>query len=116
MRILLIPLALLAQAAGGLRWLLWPISDPQDRARRRDCWGWLSPEMEPHWRTLAAATGFSGRYEAMKNIVSEWTRLDAQRGSKIILAWLLLLGIGSLGAVLVLHFVLSAVGFGPLAR
>lgn len=89
MRALLIPLALLAEAIGGVYWLVygfWWGSDAQDRARSKYLFGWLDPALYDAWRQLETSFG----YESLKNLVSEYTRLDPQRAAKLGLAgWLI---------------------------
>lgn len=82
-RKLLVPVVLLAGAKSFTQWLKLPSnptdqSDIQDKNRLKDFFGWLSPAMEEHWQTWEAKRS----YHNMKNIGSEWVRLDAQRGYK----------------------------------
>lgn len=46
-----------------------------------NCFGWVAPEMMPHWRRLLSfsPTDF---FHAAVNIRVEWTRLDPQRAAK----------------------------------
>lgn len=101
--------ALIAQTIGGLRWELLPIKDPTDLARKKNLWGWHDPALDPHWQRVADAKTLHDYYEALKNVVSEWARLDpnpsaiGQRATKIILAWAFLtsaaLGLITIAAV-----------------
>jgi hypothetical protein len=93
--------AVAAQAIGGLRWLLLPISNTQDQQRQANSWGWHDPAMDEHWRRVEVARGLHVTFEALKNVTSEWTRFDpagspGQRGSKILLGWAALAVIAAL--------------------
>lgn len=70
MRLLLAPLILLLSALG------FPALDAY---RRKNCYGWLSPDMDEHWRRLFSERSF----HAAKNVMSEWVRLDPQRAGKL---------------------------------
>lgn len=86
MKMLWIPLALLAAACGGLYWLVygfWFGGDAQDRARARYFFGWTDPARAGDYATLKAAKGIGGHYEALKNLASEWARSDPQRAVKL---------------------------------
>lgn len=52
-----------------------------DDERRAHCYGWLSPEMEPHWQRLFEWKWGDIQHDA-KNVLAEWTRLDPQRAAK----------------------------------
>jgi hypothetical protein len=83
MRKLMVPVVMLAGAKSFTQWLKLPAipTDPtevQDKNRLKDFYGWLSPEMEVHWQTWEQDRS----YHNLKNIGSEWVRLDAQRGYK----------------------------------
>lgn len=83
MRFLLIPFVLFVAA----------LSFPALEAfRRAHCYGWLAPEMEPHWERL-----FRERTQhAAKNVMSEWVRLDPQRAGKLFSFALLVVILGVL--------------------
>ena len=72
-------------------WLVQLISgrlDDRDRARLRYGLGWWSPEMRPHWRRARASLTNEEDFwgHALTNVGVEWTRLDPQRGWKVLAA------------------------------
>ena len=85
LRLVLAPLIVLLAALG------FPALDAY---RRKNCYGWLSPHMDEHWHRLYVERSF----DAAKNIMSEWVRLDPQRAGKLF-SFLLVLSI-ILGVVL----------------
>lgn len=72
-RFLLVPLILLLSALSFLR---------LESYRRAHAYGWLSPDMEPHWQRLFATKWGSIQHDA-KNVLSEWCRQDPQRAGKL---------------------------------
>jgi len=101
LKLLLLPWAFLAAAAGGGYWMVygfWFGSDAQDRTRDNGLFGWLVPAMDPHFRRfaeeMAAARWYQWPhiiYENLKNLASEWDRLDAQRAVKLLCLVMLVL-------------------------
>lgn len=97
--VLLFPWVMLAAAAGALYWLVWTLpfgKNVEDKERLADVAGLVGPEMEPNWLRLQdSVPDIHDTYEALKNIMSEWVRLDAQRGGKFLslLSLLLLVGL-----------------------
>lgn len=97
--VLLLPWVMLAAAAGGIYWLVWTLPfghNEDDKERLADVAGLVGPEMEQHWQRLTdSVPDIHDTYEALKNIMSEWVRLDAQRGGKFLslIAFLLLIGL-----------------------
>ena len=71
MRLLLAPVILICAALG------FPALEA---ARRANCYGWTSSEMEPHWQRLF---DLNHPFHDAKNIMSEWVRLDPQRAGKL---------------------------------
>lgn len=82
-------------------WLFMARSkEPERSAKWHYGWGLWDPRMKPHWDRLWGAIGDLGWYfdwfgivglgkwvhaisEAMKNLGSEWARLDAMRAFKV---------------------------------
>ena len=84
-RFILAPLVLLLAALSFLR---------LESYRRAHAYGWLSPEMEPHWQRFFAER----TQHAAKNVLTEWVRLDPQRAGKLFSFLLIVVAI--LGVVL----------------
>lgn len=53
---------------------------PEKEGMWADRWGWTGPGMAEHWDRYFAAPR---DVEAVKNLGSEWARLDAQRAYKV---------------------------------
>lgn len=67
-------------------------------SRYRQWCGWLDSAMNEHWiRLFKERTGHAAR-----NILTEWTRLDPQRASKLFSFLLMLSIIGNIWLLLVL--------------
>lgn len=80
MRAILVPFAILASAYGFGAWIVgWFRSKPEPREEFARFFGWLSPEMAPHWSRLWSDWRV---LHNLKNLTTEWTRLSAQRASK----------------------------------
>jgi len=91
-----ISLSLLAAGIGGIYWLVfgfWFGRNQQDKGRARYLFGWNDPAMSAYWTRLSAVRWFHIHdwYEALKNVASEWTRLDPQRAVKLGMATLMIL-------------------------
>lgn len=64
---------------------------PKDTERLEDFWGFLSPEMQPHWNRFVERDTWlnwrelvkGGVFKAFVNVLVEWTRLDSQRAVKV---------------------------------
>lgn len=100
MKTLYVPQALLAAGAGGLYWLgygFWFGGDAQDRARAQHFFGWTDPARAGDYATLYATQGIGARYEALKNLASEWARSDPQRAVKLGMAGFILAAVLSVG-------------------
>lgn len=72
-------LALVVIVAGAWSWLAdnllaW---HPSRSEMQRACWGWLSPAMTPHWQRVA--DGNESLFHVLKNVGTEWARLDSER-------------------------------------
>lgn len=85
-------------------WLVWTrylfgTNSPDNERMLADGWGWWSAGMDPHWTRLwDPAQPFC---EALKNLYSEWCRLDPERAGKvgsflIGWSWILAFGLGFL--------------------
>jgi hypothetical protein len=79
-----------------IRWLL-DRPKPSDERMLADCFGWCSEAMAPHYDRVAAVwQGAPLRpgdhlYHVLKNCLTEWIRLDAQRAMKAVTALVALL-------------------------
>lgn len=49
----------------------------------QDSWGWTGTSMQPHWDRLFLNPNKERWVELVKNIGSEWARLDAERAYKV---------------------------------
>lgn len=81
-RILLLPLVYLACA---FSWASYVAGRPADKeVYWRDAWGWLSPEMEPHWRLLfdRGDPARGSTFHELKNIGAEYCRAWPQTAAK----------------------------------
>jgi hypothetical protein len=72
--------------AGAFSWGTYAVRGVPDdkKAMWKNCWGWLSPQMEEHWDMLAD-TEFPGRkstFHELKNIGSEYCRVWPQTAYK----------------------------------
>jgi len=79
----LVPRIVLDGASSFADWLMLPdqplsAADQADRRRLQDFDGLFSPEMQPHWDAFASHPN----KHYLKNIGSEWVRLDPQRAYK----------------------------------
>ena len=82
LRILTLPLVYLACA---LSWASYFAGRPADKqVYWRNAWGWLSPEMEPHWRLLfdRRAPERGSTFHELKNIGAEYCRAWPQTAAK----------------------------------
>jgi hypothetical protein len=79
-KVLLIPVIVTVSAISFVT--QWRSPDNQlDAERRRKLAGWLGPDMEPHWQRLFEWRWGDIRHD-MRNVMSEWVRLDPQRAGK----------------------------------
>ena len=79
-RVLLIPAVYIACGYSWLTYLVFGF--PDDKAHMpKDFWGWLGSSMAPHWADWEARD--KGVFHELKNLGSEWVRLDAQRAAKL---------------------------------
>jgi hypothetical protein len=82
LRLPLLPLVWLACAWS---WLTYFGARPADKeVYWRHAWGWLSPEMEPHWTMLldSSAPGRGSAFHELKNIGAEYCRAWPQTAAK----------------------------------
>lgn len=82
-RIAIIPALVCAGAWSWLTYLMGT-SDPFRKSQLADSWGYLGAGMAPHWARLAdrADPEYLSAFHSLKNIGSEWARLDPQRAYK----------------------------------
>ena len=105
-RLALLPVVALA---GAFSWATYFVNGVPDDKKSywANCWGWLSPEMEPHWIVLADkhTPGRKSTFHEIKNIGSEYCRAFAQTAYKAgsLLLWL------SLGLAALIGFLTGAV-------
>jgi hypothetical protein len=79
-------LAIVVLGAGAFSWgdTLEGTKTEKDQGRMKYWWGWTSLEMQEHWERLAdpKSEDYGSWYHSLKNIGSEWARLDPQRAYK----------------------------------
>ena len=86
-RILLAPVVI---ACGFWSWIgFFTTKNLQDQRRFGNCWGWLDPRLEPQWALFSTST--DSAYELLKNMGSEWAKLDGQRAYKA-MSFLMVIG------------------------
>ena len=98
-RLALLPLIVVLSAISFVKQSLAP-DNQLDANRRKHFWGWLSPEMEEHWKRLMNPKhpDYGSFNHSAKNVLAEWVTLDPQRAGK---AFSLLLFVAFLAGVLV---------------
>ena len=80
--LLLFPVIIVLSAVSFIQQTTRP-SDQLDKLRRRNYFGWLSPQMVEHWNRLFSVP-ISLWYHSAKNVLAEWVALDPQRAGKLL--------------------------------
>lgn len=93
-RVVLIPVVI---AVGAFSWfsIIDGTKNAQDKSRTFSLWGWLDSRLDSQWDLFKSN---DSRYHLLKNMGSEWAKLDGQRAYKAF-SFLLVLSI-VLGVVL----------------